>query len=127
MLQLNVSHVVFGLNCSPFLMSATVQNHMQKYSYLYSDVILQFLSDLYMDNSITGEQTEEEAFDFYLVCKGLMKEGGFNIRKWLSNSKSLQEKIAEYESKYFGESANVNCEEDLKILGVKWVINSDSF
>ena len=85
------------LNCSPFLMSATVQNHMQKYSYLYSDVILQFLSDLYIDDSITGKQTEEEAFDFYLICKCLTKEGGFNLRKWLHNSKSLQEKIAEYE------------------------------
>ena len=62
-------------------MSATVQNRMQKYSYLYSDAILQFLSDLYMDNSITGKQTEDEAFYFYLVCKSLMKEGGFSLRK----------------------------------------------
>ena len=54
---------------------------MQKYSYLYSDAILQFLSDLYMDNSITGKQTEDEAFYFYLVCKSLMKEGGFSLRK----------------------------------------------
>ena len=74
-------------------MSATVQNHMQKYCYLYSDVISRFLSDLYMDDSITGKQTEEEAFDFYLVYKSVMKEGGFNLRKWLSNSKSLQEKL----------------------------------
>ena len=90
-------------------MSATVQNHTQKYSYLHSDVILQFLSDLYMGDSITGK--EEEAFDFYLVCKSLMKEAGFNLRK------SIQEKIAEYELKYFGESANVNREEGHKILG----------
>ena len=54
-----------------------------------------------------------------------MKEGGFNLRKWLSNSKFLQEKNAEYESKYLGESANVNREEDHKILGVKWVLNSE--
>ena len=106
-------------------MSVTVQNHMPKYSYLYSDVILQFLSDLYIDNSITGKQTEKEAFDFYLVCKSLMKKGAFNLRKWVSNSKSLQEKIAEYESKYFGESAIANREEDHKILEVKWVLNSD--
>ena len=74
-------------------MSATVQSHMQKYSCFYSDVILQFLSDLYTGDFITGKQTEEEAFDFHLVCKSLMKEGGFNLRKWLSNSKSLQERI----------------------------------
>ena len=106
-------------------MSGTAQNRMQKYFYLYSDVILQFLSDLYIDDSITGKQTEEGAFDFYLVCKSLMKEGGFNLQEWLSNSKSLQEKIAEYESKYFGESAIVNREKNKKILGVKWVLNSN--
>ena len=78
-----------------------------------------------MDDFITGKQTEEEACDFYLVCKSLMKKRGFNLRKWLSNSKSLQEKIAEYKSKYFGESANVNREEDHKIIGVKWILNSD--
>ena len=62
-------------------MSATVQSHMQKYSCFYSDVILQFLSDLYTGDFITGKQTEEEAFDFHLVCKSLMKEGGFNLQK----------------------------------------------
>ena len=59
-------------------MSATVQNHLKKYSYLYSGAILKFLSYLHMDDSITGKQTEEEAFNFYLICKNLMKEGGFN-------------------------------------------------
>ena len=65
---------------------------MQKYSYLYRDDILQFLPNLYMDDSTTGKETEEEALDFYLVCKSLMKEGGFNLRKWLSNSEFLQKK-----------------------------------
>ena len=66
---------------------------MQEYSYLYRDDILQFLPNLYMDDSTTGKETEEEALDFYLVCKSLMKEGGFNLRKWLSNSEFLQKKM----------------------------------
>ena len=70
---------------------------------------------------LLGKQTEEEAFNFYFVSKSLMKEAGFNLRKWLSNSKFLKEKIAECESKYFEESRNVN-REDHKILGVKWVL-----
>ena len=94
-------------------MSRTVQNHKQQYSCLCSDVTLQLLSDLYMD-SVTGKQKEDETFDSYLACKSIMKEGGFNLPKWQSNSKSFQDKIAENESKYFGESANVN-REDHKI------------
>ena len=53
-----------------------------------------------------------------------MNDWGFNLRKWSSNSKSLLAKIAEYESKYFGESANVTREEDHKIVEVKWTLNS---
>ena len=98
---------------------------MQIYSYLYGDVILKLLPDLYMDDSITGKQIEEEASDFYLICEYLMKEGGFKLQKWLSNSKSLQKQIAEYECKNFGEFANVNREVDQKILGVKWALNSE--
>ena len=58
-----------------------MQNQMQIYSYLYGDVILKLLPDLYMDDSITGKQIEEEASDFYLICEYLMKEGGFKLQK----------------------------------------------
>ena len=82
-------------------MSATVQSHMQKYSCFYSDVILQFLSDLYTGDFITGKQTEEEAFDFHLVCKSLMKEGVLIYENGCLIPNPYKK---EYESKYFGES-----------------------
>ena len=78
-----------------------------------------------MDDSISGKQTEEEAFEFYLICKVILREGSFNLRKWLSNSKSLREKIAIYELEHFGKSSEINLEEKHKILGVNWAIDSD--
>ena len=40
-----------------------------------------------------GANSEEEAFLFYTAAKRLMKEGGFNLCKFLSNSRALQNEI----------------------------------
>ena len=69
---------------------------MQKYSYLYRDDILQFLPNLYMDDSTTGKETEEEALDFYLVCKKKMP----NTRQ--NNLENLQTFIVMKVTEIFG-------------------------
>ena len=55
--------------------------------------VSQFLSDLYLDDSISGKQNKEEAFEFYLFCKSVLKEGSFNLCKWSTISEDLQEGI----------------------------------
>ena len=87
---------------------------MRKYSSLNQGNVSQFLSDLYMDDSISGKQNEEEAFEFYLICKSVLKEGSLNLRKWLTNSGNLQERIHDYEINYFGESENIKWKTNLK-------------
>ena len=92
------------MNCAPFLLGGTIDLHMRKYSSLNQGNVSQFLSDLYMDDNVSGKQNEEEAFEFYLFCKSVSNEGSFNLRKWLANSENLQERINDYEINYFGES-----------------------
>ena len=99
-----IHSLTFGLNCDPFLLGGTIALHMRKYSSLNQGNVSDFLSDLYMDDSISGKQNEEEAFEFYLFCKSVLKEGSFNLPKWLNNSENLGERINDYEINYFGES-----------------------
>ena len=40
-----------------------------------------------------GALTESEAFELYRNSKTIFAQGGFNLRKFISNSKALQEKI----------------------------------
>ena len=118
--------LLFGLNCAPFLLG-TNNLHMRKYSSLNQGNVSQFLSDLYMDDSISRKQNEEKDFEFYLFCKSVLKEGSFNLRKWLSNSENLQERINDYEINYFGESEKCKIENKHKILGVSWLIEDYLF
>ena len=55
----------------------------------------------------------------------LLKKGGFNLRKWITNSFKIPNKIDEYESKYFGESPSEKRE--IYKLGVSWKIDCDKF
>ena len=46
-----------------------------------------------MNDFTGGAVTVEEGFDIYNKAKRLMKGGGFNLRKWHTNSVDLQLKI----------------------------------
>ena len=63
--------VMFELNCSPFLLGATIKYHMEKYFSrdFNSEIVEHFLRDLYMDDSISGAQTEHDLFHSYLCVK----------------------------------------------------------
>ena len=46
-----------------------------------------------MDDVVTGANSEKKAFLFYTAAKRLIKEGGCNLCKFLSNSCALQNEI----------------------------------
>ena len=114
--------VVFGLTSSPFLLGATLNHHMRKYEDIKPKFIDQFLNDLYMDDNITGFDDLIIGFDYYLYVKTLMKEGGFIVRKWLSNCQELSKTIKAYEQEYFNEDS---VEEYNKVLGISWTAEND--
>ena len=57
------------------------------------DFVEIFLNDLYVDDSASGFANVKEAYGFYLNAKQTMKEGGSELRKWVSNSVELMKKI----------------------------------
>ena len=109
--------VIFGVNSSPFLLGGTVIHHMNKFDDIEPEFVETFLSDLYMDDSLSGAETISRAFDVYLFLKSVMKEG-FVLRKWITNYSILQDKINDYEHNYFKEE-NLPVTNEVKILSVK--------
>ena len=47
----------------------------------------------YVDAIVTGVEEEEQAFQLFTKSKEILKEGGFNLRKFYSNSTLLQMKV----------------------------------
>ena len=58
--------VIFGLACSPSLLSMTVRHHVLKYFDLDENLVMKLLNDLYMGDSISGSDSSKKCFEFYL-------------------------------------------------------------
>ena len=98
-LQLRFTCLVFGLRPSPAILGAVISHHICQYQDKYQGVVNLLERSFYVDDLITGAETVEKAFHFYQLSNSLMSEGGFNLRKWNSNSHSLLAVIRSDQSK----------------------------
>ena len=83
---------VFGVNASPFLLNATLQNHIKHYN-TDTDFAGKLSESFYVDDLVAGEANDEDAFEFYQNSKECLSKGGFHLRKWASNSTELLDRI----------------------------------
>ena len=105
------------------------------------EVCTKVVNSLYADDMNTGGYTIEEVINLYESSKEIMKKGGFNLRKWISNSQEVTSYINGRESKSQAKVSSVISEDDqsfaktaipnshdtddLKILGMKWDVERD--
>ena len=83
--------VVFGVNSSPFLLSATLRIE----SYIMDDpeFVKWVLEDFYVDDFMSGSESDEKAFALYQKVNTRLEGASFKLRKWSSSSEDLLEKI----------------------------------
>ena len=77
--------VVIGVNANPFLFNATLNYHFSRYE-PHSCLVQNLLNSFYVDDLVTGERGVEECLSLYQKSKKCLSEGGFNLRKWISDS-----------------------------------------
>ncbi len=135
------TRVVFGVSSSPFLLNATIKHHLEGFKESHGPVVKRLLESTYVDDIVSGADTEEEAFEFYSQAKELFRRGGFNLRKFVTNSKKLQTRIDQVEgiapqavlpdpsSETYAQAvlgAHTAAEPtECKVLGVPWNPSSD--
>ena len=89
--------VAFGVSSSPFLLNAAIRHHLTS-----ADIPREFAErirkSLYVDDFVSGDDSDNSVLEMYENLKSSFKNGGFNMRKWVSNSKVLQERIEQSES-----------------------------
>ena len=142
---LRFTRVVFGVSASPFLLNATIRHHMEQHRAQEPDLISLFMRSIYVDDVSAGADDDDSAFQFYTRSKDILAEGGFNLRKFVSNSTSLSHciKLMEQENEGVMHDESNVVEEDKsytkdvlgskqhsdgehKILGVKWNFVQDT-
>ena len=104
-------------------------------------MVERLLRSTYVDDIVSGANSEEEAFEFFTQAKELFRRGGFNLWKFLTNSKELQLKINQAEgiscqavstdpstetyAQAVLETQSLTEPGECKILGVLWNPSSD--
>ena len=126
------ARVVFGVSSSPFLLNATVRHHLQCYMALQPELVRLLTQSIYVDDVICGAENDEDAFQFFQQSKQVMREGGFNLRKFLTNSIPLQGRInvlegttsMDFEDETYTTATLGSSQQTLagevKVLGVRW-------
>ena len=92
------TRVAFGTTASRFLLASAMSNHLSQYEKTDPLFLKKFLENLYVDDSINGANSTEEAYHFYKKYKDCLLNGGFELRKFHSNNPSLQQKINQTEN-----------------------------
>jgi len=116
--KLQVYHfsvVPFGSCSSPFMYIAAVLNlHLSKTHLPVAEDIKQ---NIYVDNILSGCDTEVEIMQYYAQAREIMGKAKFNLQSWSSNSQNLQnlldqEKTGDYHT-------------TVGILGLRWNTATD--
>ena len=79
------------------------------------------MRDLYVDDLVSSFNDENLVHKFYQGACNFLIQGGFQLRKWITNFKNLQKLINV-------NSCEVNAENYVKkVLGVEWDVSKDQF
>ena len=79
--------VMFGASCSPFLLAAVIEHHLE--NHVYDTVLRNSLKNIFIDNLLATFDSEIELVKFYYKARIVFAQMGLNLRQWSSNSKLL--------------------------------------
>ncbi|XP_068232109.1 uncharacterized protein [Palaemon carinicauda] len=95
--------VPFGNKSSPFLLNATIKTHLKNYP--HSKVVNELYNNLYVDDWLSGADSDAEACVKFNEASKIMAEAGMSLSGWNSNSKDLREKFHEIFELYGGDES----------------------
>ena len=141
--HLRFTRLVFDLRPSPAILGSTIRQHLDTQTDSEPEQIRLLKNSLYVDDLITGEESDDKAFELSVKAKSIMKRGAFNLRKWKTNSSDLQKRLDQcevntttkpnpvteedesYAKTVTGPSIDPKNESTVKVLGSIWNTTSD--
>uniref|UniRef100_A0A915EE36 CCHC-type domain-containing protein n=1 Tax=Ditylenchus dipsaci TaxID=166011 RepID=A0A915EE36_9BILA len=107
------TRVVFGLAPSPFLLAATITEHLKKEG---SQLAIQIIDDIYVDNINLSAKNTSEVVSICHQAKKMFEAAGFNLREFASNAKEEIDKLNQKDRL---------TEDRVKVLGIGWHTGAD--
>ncbi|GFW82581.1 integrase catalytic domain-containing protein [Trichonephila clavipes] len=120
--------VMFGVNVSPFLLSATIKHHIENYREQYPAATEMLDTCLYVDDVISGADDISQALKVSKDAETIMKNASMKLRKWNSNDQTLmrtwEKEGLETHPRHPDNSSKIPSS---KVLGIPWDVVHDYF
>jgi len=118
-----MTRVTFGDTPSPFLSIATVQKHAKELPTATKEVC----ENIYVDDVLIGAPEDESALNLSDELCNLLSQGGFQLKKWASNSRKIMETtpLRDRAPTLAPTTESEKMSDSLKALGTSWNTKDD--
>lgn len=117
--------ITYGMKAAPFLAMRTLQQLAKDDAEKYPLAAKVLHRDFYVDDLLTGTDTIEQAQEVKQQLIHMLQGGGFNLRKWSSNSRLLLEDLTEEQLN--PSILDFKNADSMKALGLRWNATTDTF
>lgn len=117
----------YGLRSSPFVAIRSLLELAERETLRFPRASALLKEDLYVDDICTGASTEEEALVLRDELIGILQSGGYELRKWLSNSPRVLSDLPEEHQQDPHLFENADNPDMLSVLGVQYRPVQDVF
>lgn len=121
-----INTVMFGMQHALHSAVRSMRQCALEGTQLFPEASKVALRDFYVDDLITGADTEDMAINLQRQMKNLMSTGGFPIKKWSANNWTVISAIDNEDLKG-GKPINFDEVDSQSVLGVTWNPSTDHF
>ncbi|XP_062556914.1 uncharacterized protein LOC134221744 [Armigeres subalbatus] len=118
--------VTYGTSCAPYLSTRVLNQLADDEGNDFPLAASIVKNDFYVDDLLTGANTIEALVEASTQLDGLLKRGGFTLRKWSSNHPSILAHLPE-SLKEDQTSLELDRSDSIKTLGLLWFPVADEF
>lgn len=120
-------HLFGGISspsCANYALKRTAADNKADFSH---ETIRTVERNFYVDDCLKSVESEQDAVQLSSELLQLLKNGGFRLTKWLSNSRKVVESIPESDRAASVKDLNFDHTLIERALGVQWHVTSDTF
>ncbi|XP_055623321.1 uncharacterized protein LOC129766749 [Toxorhynchites rutilus septentrionalis] len=116
----------FGTCCSPSIAQYVKNTHAKQFEQEFPEAVHAIVHQHYVDDMLISAETEEKAIQLVKDIKNIHESGGFQMRKWVSNSPAIVDALnGERINEVNLSVGEANAAE--KVLGMWWNTKEDCF
>ncbi|XP_049885438.1 uncharacterized protein LOC126380224 [Pectinophora gossypiella] len=122
-----MTSMIFGATSSPCSANYVLRRNADEFRDTYPEAVSAVHDKHYMDDYLDSVSTVAEARKLIEEVSTIHREGGFNIRGWVSNSSELRKQLPEVTAEPTRIEEGKLSSEQERTLGMMWSPESDTF